>query len=587
MAIRPRLVCLLALLALVLVHGQAPPAAAGGPSAVLVDPLVTQRARTEGTARVIVELGGLTVAPEAALADAVAIAAQRQRIAGAQGAVRQSLRGLHHRVGREFHTLPLLALEVSPESLRRLESMPGVVARIHEDALLAPALAESGPLVGGLAAGSAGLDGRGTVIAILDTGIDRHHPFLEGRVVEEACFSTTTAGGFVTSCPNGLDEQVGPGAATPCPTAACYHGTHVAGVAAGRLGIARGAGIMAVQVFSRGTTAVGCGGAPPCILAFTSDLLAGLEYVYLRRDAHNVAAVNLSLGGGRFLAPCDGHSTRPLIEALRAAGIATVAASGNSGFSDSTMTPACVSAAISVASTTKADHLSSFSNVAPFLSLLAPGEAVASSIPHGGFASASGTSQAAPHVAGAFAVLRQAWPGATVGQMLQALRDSGRPLVDPTGIERSRMQLDAALTALGSAPLPPFVLVTPSGSAFAPGETIALRLTAANPAGNPPLRLYVGALWPDGDTVVWLAGRDELAVGRLGVPASVGPFATIEAGFAVMDLPVLTFTFPGRPLPAGTYHVFAALRQPGVTTEGRVDDGILVELTYSAVTYAP
>jgi subtilisin family serine protease len=592
MSTRLWLVCLLALVAPAAGHAQGPAASPGGAAPpVVVDPVLAQRAQAEGTVRVIVELAGMPIVPETSLSDEVAVAAQRQRIAGGQSSLRQTLRGLGHRVRREFRTLPLLALEVSPESLRRLESLRGVVATVHEDTLVEPALTQSGPLVGALATGSAGLDGRGTVIAIVDTGVDRHHPFLQGRVVDEACFSTITTGttgGFATTCPNGLEEQVGPGASAPCAATGCHHGTLVAGIAAGSLGVARGAGIISVQVFSQGTTAAVCAGlAPPCVLAFTSDILAGLEYVYLQRGAHNLAAVNLSLGGGRFFAPCDGHSTKGLIDVLREAGIATVAASGNSGFSDSMSAPACVSTAVSVASTTKADVLSTFSNVPPFLSLLAPGEAVSSSIPGGAFAAASGTSLAAPHVAGAFAILRQVIPGATVSQMLEALRDTGRSVVDAAEIGRPRIQVDAALAALGAGPLPPAAVVTASASTLRPGQPVSLWLTAVNPMGNPPLDLYVGSLWPDGDTIAWLSEPNALALGQLSAPASIRPFATIEAGFAVLDLPILTFAFPARGLPAGTYHVFAALRRPDVVTEGKAEEGTLVGLTHSPVTFSP
>jgi subtilisin family serine protease len=77
-------------------------------------------------------------------------------------------------------------------------------------------------------------------VAVLDTGVDKTHPFLSGKVVEEACYS---AGG---NCPNGATSEVGSGAGVQCTyaAAACRHGTHVAGIAAGQgssfSGVARG-----------------------------------------------------------------------------------------------------------------------------------------------------------------------------------------------------------------------------------------------------------------------------------------------------------------------------------------------------------
>jgi len=108
---------------------------------------------------------------------------------------------------------------------------------------------------------------------------------------------------------------------------------------------------------------------------------------------------------------------------------------------------------------------------------------------------------AAPHVAGAFAILKQRVPGATVSQMLQALQLTGKPITDVTGITKPRIQVDAALNLFT-----PFAVIQSNGTSFRAGQTIVLTLTAANPPGNPPVDLYVGSLWPDGNTIAFLAG---------------------------------------------------------------------------------
>ena len=213
---------------------------------------------------------------------------------------------------------------------------------------------------------------------MLDTGVDGQHPFLSGKLIEEACYSSTVAGSSQSFCPNGLDQQLGPGAAAPCSLADCLHGTHVAGIAAGSgaafSGVAKGARIMGVQVFSLILSPLNCGGTAPCAGAYTSDIIAGLERVYAVAAARQIVAVNMSLAGGAFAAPCDDQPYKPIIDNLRSIGVATVVATGNNGSTSNISAPACVSSAISVGSTDKNDVVSWFSNAASFMSLFAPGE---------------------------------------------------------------------------------------------------------------------------------------------------------------------------------------------------------------------
>src|SRR4029079_18540668 len=78
----------------------------------------------------------------------------------------------------------------------------------------------------------------------------------------------------------------------------------------------------------------------------------------------------------------------------------------------------------------KSNHVAIFSNVAPFMSLFAPGDSITSSVPGGSYEALSGTSMAAPHVAGAWAIMRQAAPGASVATVLNAFRTTGMAITD-------------------------------------------------------------------------------------------------------------------------------------------------------------
>jgi subtilisin family serine protease len=358
---------------------------------------------------------------------------------------------------RPLNFLPYISMEVDAAALARLEQDPRVTS-ITPDILYRPTLADSSPLIGADVAWASGFTGSGEIVAVLDTGVDKFHPFLANKVVSEACYSTTSfVNNSVAFCPPG---SVAPGSGMPCSTFDCDHGTHVAGIATGNginagvsfSGVARDADIAAIQVFSQFNSPLNCGPVTPCALAYLSDIVAGLDRVYELKtlDGLNVVSANLSLGGPNYTiqTACDADYP-PMTDAialLRSAGVASVAASGNDGDIFAINHPACITGAVAVGATDKADFVANYSNSSPLVSVLAPGSVIQSSIPGGGFDFFSGTSMATPQVAGAWAVVKDKTPTASVTDVELALQTTGVPLTDfRNGITKPRIQVDAAL----------------------------------------------------------------------------------------------------------------------------------------------
>ncbi|MCB0047338.1 MAG: S8 family serine peptidase, partial [Caldilineaceae bacterium] len=390
--------------------------------------------------------------PEGALGSPQAVNEQRSAIARSQDFLLSNLSGLGVTGVKRFHSMPYVAMTVNAAAMDALQRSPFATS-VMEDVAEEPTLDLSIPLINADDAWAAGYTGAGQTVAVLDTGVDSSHPFLSGKVVSEACYSTTNTDS-TTLCPNGLDSQTGAGAGVHCTGAGgCSHGTHVAGIVAGNGdtfdGVAPGANVIAIQVFSKfdvdGTLRA---------LSYTSDQMLGLERVYDLRNDFSIAAVNMSLGGGSYTSACDSDPRKAIIDNLRSEGIATVIASGNNGYTSSITAPACISSAISVGATTShspADVVAGYSNSAPILDLLAPGSSINSSVPGGGYASWNGTSMATPHVAGSWAVLKSQTPDASIADVFYALESTGVPITDArNGLVKPRIDVYAALLALAN-----------------------------------------------------------------------------------------------------------------------------------------
>jgi len=449
-----------------------------------------------------------------------------------------ALFGLSAREKRRFRHVPFLVMDLDEKAIERLAGLPQVVS-IQEDTVEDLVMDSSNAVIGSETAWVAGFDGAGWAVAVLDTGVDSTHPFFStgSKVVSEACYSSDTESAD-SLCPGGLEESIVAGSGANCGEAikGCSHGTHVAGTVAGNdgigpeYGVARGADIIAIQVFSRFEGITDCGPIYQyCARAYVSDQVAALERVLDLHETFNIAAVNMSLGGSSYedQATCDEEQgiRKLAIDNLRSVGIATVVASGNSGERSAINAPACISSAISVGATNDTDAVTSFSNVADFLALFAPGESISSSVPGGDKAVWQGTSMAAPHVAGAWAVLRQKSEAADVSEVLTALQATGTLVDDQrsggTSTEIPRINLDLALVEMEILP-PEFDSTPEAGANFEFGEVILGRTGDA-------MVLQVHNLGAgDLGIVCDVSGPESTAFLVAGCDSPVEPGATIE-----------------------------------------------------------
>ena len=226
--------------------------------------------------------------------------------------------------------------------------------------------------------------GAGVSVYIIDTGIRFDHAEFGGRAV------------------SGFDAVDG-GSADDCHG----HGTHVAGtVGGGTYGVARGATLVGVRVLS-------CSGS-----GSTSGVIAGIDWV--TRNAARPAVANMSLGG---------LASSSLDEAVRnsiGAGITYSIAAGNSSFDACFYSPARVTEALTVGASTSSDGRASYSNYGSCLDLFAPGSGITSAWYTSATATntISGTSMAAPHVAGVAALYLEGNSAATPATVAGAITTS-------------------------------------------------------------------------------------------------------------------------------------------------------------------
>ncbi|MEU7853682.1 S8 family serine peptidase [Nonomuraea sp. NPDC049141] len=356
--------------------------------------------------------------------------------------------------------------DLSALAAGRAKSALDGVTKIWLDRKVEPALDHSVPQIGAPAAWSAGYDGTGTTVAVLDTGIDTGHPDLAGKVADERDF---TDSGSAT-------DEFG-------------HGTHVADIIAGsgaasggsRKGVAPGVKLLNGRVLDAGGEGL------------SSWIIDGMEWAAGEKHAD---IVNMSLGD---TSP-GGPLTDALGELYGTYGTLFVVAAGNRGCEVCVGSPGDAPAALTVGAVDGQDRLAEFSSYGPIgleravkPDITAPGVGIVAARAKGtslgepvddNYTRLSGTSMATPHVAGAAALLRQSRPGISAGELKTLLMGTAKPMPDTPVDKRGTGRVDVA-AALGEPVLAAEGPIDFGLSEVSAGKPVTREITYRNPGKTP------------------------------------------------------------------------------------------------------
>ncbi len=367
------------------------------------------------------------------------------------------------------------------ELITKLESDPNILS-VEEDVLLKPTFVPNDQFydlqwhyheaTGGMNAEAAWdtHTGSGVVVAVIDTGYVNHSDLDANRLPGYDFIGDTAVSVDGDGRDNDPSDPGDWASAGDCgvgepATNSSWHGTHVAGTVAavtdnsqGVAGVAYGAKFVPVRVLGK------CGG-------YTSDIADGIIWASggsvpgVPANANPAQVLNLSLGGG---GSCQ-STTQNAINTARANGAVVVVAAGNSNSNASGFTPASCSGVINVAATDRQGNRASYSNFGSSIDVSAPGGEVSPTAANGiastlndgtqtpsseNYVYFQGTSMAAPHVAGAAALLLEADPNLSPDDIETILKDTARALPGSCsgGCGDGIIDARAALDSLGTPP---------------------------------------------------------------------------------------------------------------------------------------
>jgi thermitase len=224
----------------------------------------------------------------------------------------------------------------------------------------------------------------GSTIAVIDTGVDSTHPDMSGEVL--------TGYNAITGSTNTMDDN--------------GHGTHVAGIAAAITDNGTGLASVAYRAQILPLKALDSAGS-----GTYSDIIESIVYA----ADHGARVINLSLAG-----TSASEALRQAIVYAQNKGSIIVAAAGNSG-NDIASYPGAYDGVIEVSASDQSDAIANFSNFGTNIFAAAPGVSIESSLPGATYGTKSGTSMAAPHVAGLLSLLTATKPSASNTDILAAL----------------------------------------------------------------------------------------------------------------------------------------------------------------------